>query len=375
MNVALLIPSFAKTDIDGDVRADRHPTMDYHALADQLRTDGARSVILLDFAEVDAAPEPLVRWTRRFLGRDAALAVLGFVRRRGVDTFFANSEAVALPLALLLRTLGNRRPGLVTIGHRLSTGKKGLFFRTLRLHREIDAIFVYAATQEAFGASVLGIPTEKLHLIPFHADTRFYRPMDTPPVEANQISAAGLEWRDYPTLIEAVRGLPQLSVRLAAASPWSKHVNETERQTLPAHVTARRYDYRELRELYASSAFVVVPLYENDFQAGVTTLLEAMAMGKAVIVTRTTGQTDVVVEGETGLYVASGDIDGWKQAIQSLWEDPALCGRLGTNARRWMENNASLDRWAQTLSRSIYESAVSHRLLPQTMGKITEETQ
>jgi len=25
---------------------------------------------------------------------------------------------------------------------------------------------------------------------------------------------------------------------------------------------------------------VVVPLYENDFQAGVTTMLEAMAMGR-----------------------------------------------------------------------------------------------
>ena len=76
---------------------------------------------------------------------------------------------------------------------------------------------------------------------------------------------------------------------------------------------ARRYEYRELRDLYAQSAFVVVPLYENDFQAGVTTMLEAMAMGKAVIATRTTGQTDVIIDGENGLTVAPGDVDGWRR--------------------------------------------------------------
>ena len=61
---------------------------------------------------------------------------------------------------------------------------------------------------------------------------------------------------------------------LAAASPWSKRANETEGRALPDNVTARAYNYRELRDLYASASFVVVPLYETDFQAGVTTILE-----------------------------------------------------------------------------------------------------
>jgi hypothetical protein len=39
----------------------------------------------------------------------------------------------------------------------------------------------------------------------------------------------------------------------------------------------------------ARSSVVVVPLFDVDFHAGITTILEAMAMGKAVIVTHSMG--------------------------------------------------------------------------------------
>ena len=47
--------------------------------------------------------------------------------------------------------------------------------------------------------------------------------------------------------------MPDLSVKLAAASPWSKHEDQTAGRALPPNVDARRYDYRALRALYAES--------------------------------------------------------------------------------------------------------------------------
>jgi len=341
MKTLLLIPSVLKTGVKSLVAEDRHPTMDYYALTHGLcGATGGAPVHLLDYTAVDSAPHPLVKLARRVAGWDIALALMGLLRRHDYDAIFTNGENVSVPLALMLRAVRashrGRRPGHVTIGHRLSTGKKQFFFTKLRADREIDTIFVYASTQKRYGNAVLGIPAEKLRLIPFHADEMFYRPLPEVAVKEDQISAAGLEWRDYPTLIEAVREMPDLQVRLAAASPWSKHKNETANRTLPANVDARRYDYEALRRLYAESAFVVVPLYENDFQAGVTTLLEAMAMGKAVIVTKTTGQIDVVTDGVNGLTVAPGDVEGWKAAITRLRTDPAYRDLLGSNARRWI---------------------------------------
>ena len=312
---------------------------------------------------LDSCADARVQRTRKFAGRDAALALMGFLRRKEFDAIFTNGENVSIPLALMLRvaraSAPGRRPGHVTIAHKLSTGKKRFFFKTLELHRELDTLFVYAETQQKFGVEKLGIPASKLRLIPFHADAAFYRPLPQVAVKSNQISSAGLEWRDYPTVIEAVKGMPDLQVRLAAASPWSKHSNETEGRELPSNVEARRYEYGELRYLYASSAFVIVPLYENDFQAGVTTLLEAMAVGKAVIVTQTTGQTDVVKNEVNGLTVPPGDVAAWKTAITRLREDTALRERLGQTARRWIEENATLDRWVKNIAAGIEDSIVS----------------
>lgn len=355
MKTLLLIPSVKKENIATAVADDRHPTMDYDALRAGLEERGSCATIY-DYRALEADPDPLVRLARKALGRDIALAVAGWRARKTYDCLFTNGENIGIFLALLLRLAGKKRPRHVTIGHRLSTGKKKLFFGSLRLWREMDTIFVYATTQREHGRTVLGIPVERLRLIPFHADTRFWRPRPDVAEDAHQVSAAGLEWRDYPTLLQAAERLPETQFPLAAASPWSKHTNETETRTMPANVSARRYEYGELRELYASSALVAVPLYENDFQAGITAILEAMACGKPVVVTRTQGQTDAIIEGETGLYVPVGDPAAWESAIRTLQSDPALRARLGASARHWVEQNASLERWVESLCTAILQT-------------------
>lgn len=364
MKTLLVVPSVAKTGKSAEIAADRHPTMDYEALAAALRANSADLVDTLDYAAVERDTSPLVRFVAKRAGKDAALALMAFQRRDAYDAIFTNSESVSVPLALLLKTV-RRRPRHVTIGHHLSTEKKHVFFRLLKVQRQIDAIFVYASSQRDFARDQLNIPAEKLRLIQFHADHRFYRPLPQVPVREQQICAAGLEWRDYPTLIEAVTDVTDLAVRLAAASPWSKHANETEKRVLPAHVQARRYDYRELRDLYAESAFVVVPLYENDFQAGITTILEAMAVGKAVIVTSTVGQTDVIVEGQNGLYVRPGNVEDWKKAIARLRDDVALRTRLGQRARRWIEENATLDIWVENIVAALRDTPTPRTAAPE----------
>ena len=355
MKVLLLIPSVLRTGIEDAVAQNKHPRMDYYALSDYLNAAPETCADLAGYAEMDADPHPLIALMTRLGGRDAGLAAYGFLRCKNYDAVFTNGENVGLPLALLLKSGGGKKKlRHVTIGHKPSTGKKRLLFK--HLQSEFDTIFVYARTQKN-AAKNLGISESRLKRIPFHADEKFYAPVPSAFVNPHQISAAGLEWRDYPTLLRAVQGLSgettQITVKLAAASPWSKHTNETEKIDLPANVSARRYEYNELRDLYAQSAFVAVPLYENDFQAGVTTLLEAMAMGKPVIITQTTGQTDVITNGENGITVPPGDANAWQEAILHLQGDAALREYLGQNARRWVMENATLDKWVENIAGAL----------------------
>ncbi len=184
------------------------------------------------------------------------------------------------------------------IGHRLSARKKVLVHRVLRLHRRVDHVIVYASEQRRFAIETLGYPPDRVLLHPFMVDTKFWRPdhvvasLRSRPI----ICAVGQELRDYPTFVEAVRGL-DADVIIAAASPWSKRADTSAGLDIPPNVTVRACDQFELRQLYADAALVVVPLQETDFQAGITSILEAMSMARAIVCTRTTGQTDTIVDG------------------------------------------------------------------------------
>ncbi|MEI6431072.1 MAG: hypothetical protein WCP07_02720, partial [bacterium] len=96
MNTLLLIPSILKKDVDSLVAADRHPTMDYYALAQRLRqeTQPCR-VEILDYAAVEASSDPRVQRMAKYAGRDFALAMMGFLRRNEFDAIFTNGENVS----------------------------------------------------------------------------------------------------------------------------------------------------------------------------------------------------------------------------------------------------------------------------------------
>jgi glycosyltransferase involved in cell wall biosynthesis len=60
-----------------------------------------------------------------------------------------------------------------------------------------------------------------------------------------------------------------------------------------------------------------------------TSLLDAMACGKAIVATRVGGMPEVVVDGETGFLVPPRDHAALADAIVRLLGDPALRGRMG----------------------------------------------
>jgi glycosyltransferase involved in cell wall biosynthesis len=97
----------------------------------------------------------------------------------------------------------------------------------------------------------------------------------------------------------------------------------------------------------------------------VTVILEAMAMGKAVICSRTRGQVDVIQEGVTGLYVPIGDAAALRAAILSLWNDPQRALQMGQNARAHVEKYHTLEKFTST-ARSAADASLDGRPAPDT---------
>jgi len=322
----------------------RRPRADYFEMGEVFHAD------VLDHVAAREAAGPLTRLVGRLAGDDVVLALACFRRRKRYRVVFTDSERIGLPFSALCRA-GRRRSHHVMIGHRLSAPKKMLLHRVLGLRRRIDHIAVYATFQRTVAIEQLGYRPEQVTLTTFMVDTDFWRSDGLTVADRDRpmICAVGQELRDYPTLVEAVRGLDVDTV-IAAASPWSRRADSSSGVDIPDNVTVTGLGLFELRQLYAEASFVVVPVEETDFQAGITTILEAMSMGLAVICTRTTGQTDTVVDGVTGLEVPPGDVGALRTAIRRLLDDPAEAVRLGAAARSWVVEHADIDVYVNRLA-------------------------
>lgn len=330
--------------------AGERPRTDYVELATALDAE------VMDMAYLEQRASRPVRVLARRVGTPTAQIVEAFLRRGAYESVVARADRLGLPLALLHKLARSPRR-IVLISVWLSRPRKALFLRPLRVHTHLDAIVNYGSAQKAIAAERLHVPEAKLHHAPQPVDEVFWRPQPQPSTQQPVVCAAGSEARDYPTLLEAVRGLP---VRTEIAVGTTVFVTGDESVDLatavepvaaagPGVVVHQQLSHLQLRDVYARSRVVVVPLQDVEFDAGVTSITEAMAMAKPVVVTRTRGQRDIVVEGETGLYVPPGDSGALRAAIQSLLDDPDRAERMGQQGRRLAEERLTLDRWVRTV--------------------------
>src|SRR5271168_2168199 len=225
--------------------------------------------------------------------------------------------------------------------------------------KNLHAVVTWSTVQRRALIERLRFPAERVYLIRHYVDQVFYSPRQ---IEEDMICAVGAEMRDYATLKEAVSGTG-LRCHIAADSvriPGRFRLLNDRRVAISdigarsdANITEGRMSLTELRNLYARSRFVVVPLLPSDTDNGVTVILEAMAMGKPVICSRTRGQVDVVQEGVTGLFVPVGDPVALREAIVSLWNDPERARAMGRAARKYAEQHHALDKFCADAKSAI----------------------
>ena len=108
----------------------------------------------------------------------------------------------------------------------------------------------------------------------------------------------------------------------------------------------------EVRPLYDLLDLALLPSHSEGLSQG---LLEAMALGKPVIASASTGNLDLVTDGVDGRLVSPMVPKAWASAIEELLNDAELARRLGTAARRTARENFGLER---TVARTaqLYES-------------------
>jgi glycosyltransferase involved in cell wall biosynthesis len=167
--------------------------------------------------------------------------------------------------------------------------------------------------------------------IQFGIDHAFWHPSEileqTSANEGFVLSVGSDRMRDYATLTSAIDSIPlRLVTRLGLPA-------EAERSNIQV---LSRLEWPELRRLYQQARFVVTPVKDQPRDSGHSATLQAMACGKAVILSDTTGLWDRenMRHGETCYLVEPGNPTAMRAAIQHLWSNPLEAARIGANARR-----------------------------------------
>lgn len=134
--------------------------------------------------------------------------------------------------------------------------------------------------------------------------------------------------RDFATVVAAARDT-DVPVEIVTFSPETLgDVGE-----LPPNVEVRwRMDLSAFLGRLASAAFAVVLLRDPDSPHGQTSVVQALALGKPVVATRSPGVVDYVRDGEEGFLVGVGDVAACRAALERLHGDDELRARMSRNA-------------------------------------------
>jgi glycosyltransferase involved in cell wall biosynthesis len=323
------------------------------SLPDALHAD------VLDGRYLASVRSPVARLSRR-APVFAQQILEAFRSRSRYDAMVSWSEQLGLPLAGLLRFVP-KRPAHLGIFSWISKPKKAVVLRAVQ--KGFDRLILMSTAQRDFAVERLGLPERMITLLHWPVDEKFWR--SVAPAE-DMISSVGREMRDYETLVAALDGTG-IRCHIAAGGQVATQEGDvsvravSSRADLPAGITVGWRDFAGLRDMYSRSRFVVIPLLPTDTDNGTTSIIEAMAVGKAVICTKVDGQRDVIRDRENGLFVPPQDPRALREAIQYLWENPGIAEEMGRRGQEFMHRTHRLDTWVEAVREAVEESVAERR--------------
>jgi glycosyltransferase involved in cell wall biosynthesis len=187
---------------------------------------------------------------------------------------------------------------------------------------------VHSREQQRCFPEVWGVAEERVHVNPYYY-TLTEEELAMPTQRDGSVFSGGRSRRDFTTLIEA-------AAAIAAPVTIGGQISAADRKRLLPNVRAELLPHEEFISLLRRSSVVVVSLEQTNRSAGEQTYLNAMAMGKPVIVTDTMGAREYVEHGDTGLIVPPAEARALTAALEWML-DPANDAEVEAMARRARE--------------------------------------
>lgn len=171
------------------------------------------------------------------------------------------------------------------------------------------------------------------------------------------MSAAFRPEKDHALLLQAFREFhrhhPSTRLVLIGAGPLLEHYRKEVSQSDLAGLVTFTGPMDDVRpSMHALDIACLVPSMNEGFSNSV---IEKMAVGLPIVVTRIGGNAEAVEDGKTGFVIPPRDLASLMNAIGKLHDDPELRAQFGVAARRRTEELFSLSQMIRR-HESLYRS-------------------
>ncbi len=162
--------------------------------------------------------------------------------------------------------------------------------------------------------------------------------------------------RKFPEVAMVITDTEQIIDWINELGSYKKDIlNTIERDGLQKNVVRRSFNYFELPKAYALADVVIYPTTGEEPFGLVP--LEAMACARPVIVSRSGGLVESVINNVTGYIIDRDNPQQLADRLIQLLGDPALRQRMGEAGREHVECNFSRQRMVEQTVR-LYQSAL-----------------
>lgn len=238
--------------------------------------------------------------------------------------------------------------------------------------RNADAIICVSQNVANFARESIGLPAEKLRVVPNGIDLSTVRQKEAAP--HNSGDPVKLLYLGRLTEVKGVRDLIEAAQILAAATPANAwHLTLMGDGNLRGELEERiaEYGLREQITLIAAQADALQRIADHDalvlashWEGMPNVAIEAMAAGIPVVATAVGGTPEVVVQGKTGLLVPSHNPAAFAGAMATLIADDATRVRMGAAGRRRAEESFTVQAMVRR-TETIYEELLAAKgILP-----------
>jgi glycosyltransferase involved in cell wall biosynthesis len=269
-------------------------------------------------------------------GGDFATVLSSLRQLNRADVVLSTVDTVGIPLMLLARGHVVRRPFVYTA--------IGLPERLVQLRsRRMELLYAQALgtaaailTYSEHEADVLARWTAergvdaRVEFVPFGVDVEAFRPTGVP-ADIDVVSVGADPHRDFELLLAVAEAQPETSFLVVTTGD---RIRALERR--PANLTVESdLPFDEMRRRLERARVVALPVLENSYSGATTVLLQAMALAKPVVVTRTAAIASGygLEDGHNVRLVAPGDAAGFERVLADVLGDDAGGAALGEQAR------------------------------------------